>query len=126
MSAFAPIILENSVPSNVTFTPSAIDSSGVAKLFDAGDGGFDTRQAISLSVRLPKVGGSVARVTLKVVVPVVNGTTGEKTAECIGTAEFVLPKLASPANRADVLALLAAFLADASAIAAVNNLESIY
>lgn len=121
MSAFAPIVL-----GAVTFTPSSIDAQGVAKLFATGSGGFDTRQGISLSVKIPKAGGTVARVTAKVVVPVLDSVTGLKTGEAIATAEFVLPKVAGSSERNQLLSLLESFLGDPAVVAAVEDLESIY
>lgn len=127
MTAFAAILLDDSVPTSVTFAPSAIDQQGVAKLFETGVSEFDARRAISLSVRLPKVGGSVARVTSKVVIPVMNGGSPNlKIGEVIGTCEFVIPKGATDLQRADILAFVKDFLDDPSMVAAVNNLESIY
>jgi len=125
MTAFAAIELDDSSESPVTFNPSSIDSAGVAKLFTTG--GLDDRKGISLSVRLPKTNGAVARVTAKVTIPVTDGGANPvKVGECIGTTEFVLPKRASDTQRADILALMASFLADASVLAAVNSYESIY
>lgn len=122
MSAFAPIVLATAG----TFAPSSIDSQGVAKLFKAGTGGFDTRQAVSLSVRLPKVGGSVARVTAKGVIPIIDAVTGLKTGECIASCEFILPSKADAADREAVHTLMSEFLADNAVTAAVYELESIY
>jgi len=122
MSAFAPIVLGTAG----TYVPSSIDSQGVAKLFQAGSGGFDTRRALSLSVKLPKVGGSVARVTAKAVVPVIDGVTGLKVGDCIGTVEFVLPKTAAESDRTACLIALSEFLADPAVESAVEDLESIY
>lgn len=121
MSAFAPLTL-----ATATFTPSSIDSQGVARFFAAGAGGFDTRKALSLRVTLPKSGGSVARVTVKAVIPVMNLVTEEKTGDCIATAEFVLPKTATPTDRLDLITLLQEMLLDDATIKAVQDLESIY
>jgi len=126
MTAFATITLADSTAANVDFVPSNIDPQGVAKLFATANT-LDERRGISLSVRLPKVGGSVARVTAKVVVPVMDSSSPPiKLGECICSMEFVLPKRASEANRADALAFASNLLADASVIAAVTSLESIY
>jgi hypothetical protein len=122
MSAFAPITLATAG----VFSPSSIDSQGVAKLFGVGPAGFDTRPAISLSVRLPKVGGSVARVTAKGVIPNLDPVTNLKIGECVCTMEFVMPKTAVDTDRANLLALAKEFLANAAVTAAVEDLESIY
>jgi len=121
MSAFAPIVL-----TSATFAPSAIDSQGVAKLFAPGEGGFDTRQSLSLSVRLPKAGGSVARVVAKATIPLTDLNTGKKVGEAIFTGEFVLPAMATQEIREALLANATEFLAAAAVTDAVTNLESIY
>lgn len=126
MSAFVPITLVDQASTNVEYFPSAIDPQGVAKLFEAG-GAFDARRSLSLSVRLPKVGGSVARVTAKVVIPVMDGSTPPvKTGECICTMEFVIPKTASEIQREDLLLFATQLLADPGVVLAVENLESLY
>jgi hypothetical protein len=126
MSAFAPIDLNDASDTPRTFVPSTIDTQGVAKLYTAADA-LQERKALSLSVRLPKAGGAVARVTAKVVLPVMDGSTPPvKLGECIGTVEFVIPTRASALNREDLLAFVSNFLADPSVVAAVSDLESIY
>jgi hypothetical protein len=130
MTAFAAILLDDGADTPVehTFSPSGFDQNGVARLYEATeDGSLDSRLSISLGVSLPKNGSQVARVTAKAVVPVMDSEDPSvKTGELIGTASFVLPKTATLAQRADILALLANFLADESVVAAVQNLESIY
>jgi len=129
MSAFAPIVLDDGAGTPVphTFSPSTIDPNGVARLFENGDVPFDGRNSISLAVKLPKNGGQVARVTAKVVVPVMDSLDPlKKIGEVLGTVEFVVPKGATLSNRADVLAFARNFLMDASMESAVVDLESIY
>lgn len=129
MSAFAPISLDDgqATPASHTFSPSVIDPNGVARLFDNSVETFDGRPAISLGVKLPKNGSQVARVTAKVVVPVMDSIDDtKKIGEVIGNVEFVIPKGATAAQRADILAYVANFLADASVEDAVTKLESIY
>lgn len=129
MTAFAAIILDDGAATPVahTFNPSAIDPTGVAKLFEAAST-FDERSALSLSVRLPKVGGTVARVMTKVMIPVLDtaSTPPKKIGECIFTGEFVIPKQVDADTRKNLLAYAKNYLADASVVAAVENLESIY
>jgi hypothetical protein len=130
MSAFAPILLDDGADTPVehTFSPSGIDSNGVARLYETNDtGSLDSRLAISLGVALPKNGSQVARVTAKVVIPVMDAENSlVKTGELIGTVSFVLPKTATHPQRSDILALVANFLADPSVVSAVQDLESIY
>jgi hypothetical protein len=131
MSAFAPISLDDGVsptPNTHTFSPSSIDPAGVARYFENDVATvLDGRNAISIGVKLPKAGGQVARVTMKVVIPVMNDDTPPlKIGEVIGNVEFVLPKNSTIDQRADVLAYTANYLADASVVAAVTELESVY
>lgn len=127
MTALASITLVDGVPADHVFNPSSIDSAGVAHLYTVGSTGFDSREQISLLVKLPKNGGSVARVTAKVTLPIMDpAETTVKIGELIGTVEFVLPKTATFAQREMLLALVTAFMADDSVLAAVGSLESIY
>lgn len=129
MSAFAPIDLNDGqgTPQSHTFSPSVIDPNGVARLFEDGDVPFDGRNAISLGVKLPKNGSQVARVTAKVVVPVMDSIDStKKIGEVIFNGEFVIPKGATLAQRSDILAYAANFLADTSVEDAVTKLESVY
>lgn len=92
---------------SVAFVPSFIDSNGIATYYSVNDL-LDQRGKISISVRQPKAGSQVARVTAKVVVPVLDTSTfTEKLGECIATVEFVIPKVASEADRGDLLAFVA-------------------
>lgn len=127
MTAFAAIALDDAASAAVTFSPSAIDSAGVAKLYDNAAASIEERRSISLAVRAPKASGSVFRVTGKVSIPVVDGSTPPlKVGEVIANIEFVIPKRAATTQRQDALAFAANFLADASFIAAVTSLEAIY
>jgi len=129
MTAFAAIDIDNgaSTPVGVTFNPSSIDPNGVAHLYADGDNGFDSRNHISLGVKLPKNGSSVARVTAKVVIPVMSADdVPVKIGECIANVEFVIPKRASDDDRANLLAFLHNLVNTDELIAAVTKLESIY
>lgn len=135
MTAFAAVTLvdgawvESGTPEpdyGGVFQPSVIDPQGVARLYE-GDVSLDARRGLSLSVRLPKVGGSVARVTAKVVIPLLDGLTPpNKVGEVIATAEFVIPKRADGLYRIAAHRLLQAYLADASVTAAIEQLQSVY
>jgi len=125
MSAFTAVVMNDGDAVPVTFSPSNIEN-GVAKYFETADV-FDARRSISSSIRLPSKGSQVARVQLKVVIPVMDETvTTLKVGECIANLEFVIPKRATLANRKDILAFAANFLATAGAIASIENLESVY
>jgi hypothetical protein len=129
MSAFAPIDLDDgaTTPVTHTFSPSSIDPNGVARYFENDPAvTIDGRNAISLGVKLPKAGGQVARVTAKVVIPVMDGDTLLKIGEVIGNVEFVLPKSCTEDQRANILSLTANYMADPSLVAAVTTLESVY
>lgn len=130
MTAFAAIALDDGVlaltpGTEVEFSPSTIDQNSVAHLYSGETAGFDSRKHLSLAVKLPKVSGAVARVTGKLVIPVMDDAN-LKIGEVIGSFEFVMPKVAAQAERVLALNLLRAFTLDESVIAAVTNLESIY
>jgi len=126
MTALAAITLDDGASAPVVFSPSAIDSNGVARLFSTADT-FDARRSISNSVRLPSKGSQVARVTLKVIVPVMDEDVPSlKVGDTLCNIEFVIPKRATAQDRDDILAFAANLLADASTVASVTNLESVY
>jgi len=130
MSAFAPITPDvhaiDSAITNRTYNPSTIDPAGVAKLFQTGTS-IDARAGLSLSVRQPKAGGSVARVTAKVVIPVMAGTTPDvKTGESLATCEFVVPKSMTALQRRELYLTVIEFLKDGAVQSAVDDLEAIY
>jgi len=128
MSAFAAVTLDDgqSTPAPVVFSPSTIDVNGVARYYEGSDV-FDARRSISSFVRLPSKGSQVARVQLKVVTPVMDDTTPTlKVGDVMCNVEFVIPKRATAQQRADILAFAANYLADASVVSSVTNLESIY
>jgi hypothetical protein len=126
MTAFAAITL-NDGSEDFVFSPRSIDALGVAKLYAPSSSGFDLQPAISLSVKTPKPGGSVARITAKVVIPVGDSSSPPmKIGEMIATMEFVVPKGSTDTMRVGLLALAAAFLATPAVEAAVHDLESIY
>jgi len=110
---------------NRTYNPASIDQ-GIAKWAESGVS-LDARAVISSSVRLPKAGGSVARVTVKAVIPVMAGTTPDvKVGEGIATAEFVIPKVMTINQRKELLATLYATIMTSQLGPAVTDLESAY
>lgn len=126
MSAFASLTLQNNAAANVVFTPSAIDKDGVATWYGTG-AVLDARPRATLKVSNPKTGSSVARVTGKVVVPVMDIVdTTKKVADVIGSFEFVLPKQATETQRLDIRKLVDTMIENAITTAAVQYVESIY
>jgi len=77
-----------------TFVPTFFDSAGVMTWYTTDTGEvLDARDKITMSVRQPAKGSQVARVTAKLVVPVMDSTDATlKIGEAIATAEFVIPK----------------------------------
>lgn len=127
MTALAAIVLKDAANADVSFAPSAIDPNGVAHLFAAATAVMDDRRHISMGVKLPKTGGAVARVTAKVVIPLMDPNDSSlKIGEGIANIELVLPKRADATMRNDLLAFSKNFLDDASVEAAVASFESIY
>lgn len=126
MAAFASLALQNNAAATVTFTPSKIDQNGVAIYYSTATV-IDARPMASLGVKQPSKASPVARVTGKVVVPVMNAVnTSQKDAECIGTFELVLPKIATETQRLDTRKLLDTLLANAVTTAATQYIESVY
>jgi hypothetical protein len=126
MVAFASKTLLNYAAANVVLTPARIDATGVAK-WRGSDSVFDAQPTATLLVKEPKNGSNVARVSGKIVVPVMDTVdTTKKVGECICTYEFVLPKAATLTQRRDILAMAKSDLDHATVEAAVENIESIY
>lgn len=126
MSAFASLTLQNNAAANVVFTPSAIDSSGVASWFSAASV-YDARYKVTMSVTLPKNGGTVARVRQRVSIPIMDSVDpSKKVAEAYANIELVLPKQTTSTHRLDLRKLADTMLQNAITTAAVTDLESIY
>lgn len=138
MSAFAPIVIADgqTTPVNHTFSPIKIDAVGVASLADRVGGiaiGFPT---LSLLVRNSSKTSKNYRVSAKIVVPTLEATSPStatgiqpaptKAYDCMATIEFVLPERSTAAERANVLAYVKNFLANANVTNAVNSFEAIY
>jgi hypothetical protein len=126
MTAFATISLLNNAAVEQAFTPQSIDSVGVANWLDAGTT-FDSKRKVSMSVSLPRNGGTVSRIKQKVTIPVMDSIdTTKKVAEAYVIIEAVIPKLASETIRLDLRAMAKDLLNDAVSTAAYQNLEAIY
>lgn len=126
MSAFAPISLKDQFTVERTFNPQSIDSAGVATWLDTALS-FDEKCKVSMSVSLPRNGGTVARIKQKITVPVMDAVdTTKKIAETYVIIEAVIPKIASQDIRRKLKAMASDLLADAVTTAAYDNLESIY
>lgn len=126
MTAFANVVLTDSASANRTFVPASIDQNGVARWFETASV-LDARLGVSLSTRLPTKGGNVARVTGKLVIPVMDTVdTSLKVGEIIGTFEFVIPKRATTTQKHDARSLMYAFIGDANVLAAVRDQLSVY
>lgn len=127
MSAFASITLQNNAAANVTFNPQSIDANGVASFLSTDTTVLDAKKKVTMSVSLPKNGGSVARVKQRVVVPIMDTVdTTKKMAEAYVNIEFVMPKNASDIIRLDLRKYADTLLTNAITTAAVQNLEAIY
>lgn len=127
MGAFAALNLSNHVPANVAMTPSRIDANGVALWRDNAATITDAAWLLTSSVRLPAKNSQVARITHKLVIPVMDPTvTTKKIGELIGTVEIVVPKVASSNQRVDMANALQSLLALTVYTNAVVYLESVY
>lgn len=126
MSAFASLTLVDSAAANVVFTPQSIDSSGVATYMSA-DAVFDAKKRVTMSVSLPKNGGTVARVKQKVTVPIMDTVDAtKKVAEAYVNIEYVFPKETSSTDRLNVRKFAETLTTNAVTTAAVTSLEAIY
>lgn len=126
MSAFAALALTNNAAATVTFNPQSIDSSGVAKWLTS-ESIFDSKMVATMSVAVPKNGSSVSRIKMKISIPVMDTIdVNKKVADCYGTMEFVLPKLATSTTRLDLRKFCDTMLTNAIATAAFTSIEAIY
>lgn len=138
MAAFAPIILADgaTTPVNHTFSPVAIDSTGVAKLADRVSGIAVGFPQLTLSIRQPTKASRNYKITGKIVVPTLEVTapstaTGiqpapTKAYDHFGEFSFVCPERGTAAERANVLAYMKNLLLNAVVTTAVGNFEAIY
>lgn len=124
MSAFAALSLNDRVPVAVTFNPAGDSSGGVYKWLDNATV-FDGKRSVSMSVTMPKPGGSVIRCKQKVVIPHLDGD-GKKIGESYATVEYVVSKLASQNDRLDLRAFTQNLTANAVTTAFVTSFEGIY
>jgi hypothetical protein len=127
MSAFTTVTITNYAVANVVFSPAKIDSKGLAKWMAPATVVFDDKPALTLLVREPQNGSSVARVSGKITVPVMDTVdTTKKIGDTIASFEFTLPKQSTLTQRRDAKALLVSLLANAAITDAVENLASVY
>jgi hypothetical protein len=126
MTAFASVTLQNNAAANIVFTPSKIDAEGVALWYSTATV-LDGRPRCSLKVVSPVGNSSVGRVTGRVAVPIMDTVdTSKKIGECLGTFEFVMPKVATETQRLDIRKMLDTLVLHAATTAAVQYLESQY
>lgn len=126
MPAFAAVSLPKADLTAVAFTPSSINSQGVATYL-TGDAIFDAKSRLTMSVTLPKNNGSVVRVKQKVVIPIMDTVdTTLKVGEAYASIDIVLPKTSSLVVRKDLQSYVEALIADAVTTAAVENFEAAY
>lgn len=126
MPAFASMTLKNNANVDVIFTPGSITSDGIARWYAPGSV-LDARPLATLRVQNPPKGSNVARVSGKVVVPIMDSVdTTLKVAEVLGTFEFVLPKQATETQRLDIRKLVDTMTQNAFITAGVQYIESPY
>ncbi len=138
MSAIAALTIADgkATPVTRTFAPVNIDSQGVARFADRSGGIAIGFPMISQSLRAPANGAKNYRLTVKVVVPVLEQTSPStatgiqpaptKAYDMAFTGEFIMPERSVLADRKDLLAFVKNYLANAVVTAAVNDFESIY
>jgi hypothetical protein len=125
MPAFSTLQLKNQAGTETSFSPTTIDpSTKVATWLGAG-ATLDARSQATHSVLLPTGKGTRVRIKQKVTVPVLD-VDGVKVDELICNVEFSLPKNSALADRQNIRAYMADFLADPTVVAAIENFESVY
>lgn len=126
MSAFAAMTLQNNSAVNVTFNPQSIDADGVARYITS-DAIYDAKSIVTAKLSTPKAGSDVSRVTLKVMVPVMDTVdTSKKVGECVWTISGVLPKRATQTQRLDSRKYAEKLLGLALVTSMVDTYEGIY
>ena len=138
MTAIAALTLLDgaATPVSHTFSPVNIDQAGVARWSDRTGGislGFPT---VSFAMRNPSKGNRSYKMTVKVVVPVLEVTspstaTGIQPAPTLAynmtaNCEMILPERSTQLQRDDLRAYLKNFLANAVVTAAAQSFESVY
>lgn len=125
MSAFATLTLQNNAAANVVFNPANIEN-GIASWYTA-NSIYDAAWRVTMQVKRPINGSTVARVKQRVSVPVMDAVdTTKKIGEGYVDVEFVLPKVMSETNRLDLRKMVDTLITNAITTAAVQNLEAIY
>jgi hypothetical protein len=97
--------------------PSFMNSEGVMTWYVEGEDVIDARDRITLSVKQPQKGSQVARVVIKVAIPVMDDTDDSlKVGEGLCTMEFVVPKRMTELQRVKLWAM-AGYLLQGTGIA---------
>lgn len=139
MTAIAAIALLDgqTTPVSKSFSPVNIDVAGVARWADRTGGIALGYPVISYSSKAPKGTSRVYRLSMKVVIPVLEQTSAStatgiqpaptKSYDMIFNGDFVLPERSTLSQRNDILAFAKNLLANAAVIqAGVQNFESVY
>lgn len=125
MSAFATLTLQNNAAANVVFSPANIEG-GIATWYTTASV-YDAAWKVTMQVKRPVNGSTVARVKQRIVVPIMDTLDAtKKVGEGYVDVEFVLPKIMSETNRLDLRKMLDTLALNAVTTAAVQNIESIY
>lgn len=138
MSAIASLTLADGqgTPVNHTFAPVGIDANLVAKWVDRSGGIALGFPQVSFSLREPSKTSRNYRLTAKVILPVLEVTspstsTGIQPAptlaySLLANVDIVLPERSTAAQRADLLAYMKNYLANAVITNAINSFEAVY
>lgn len=126
MPALAAITLKNAANADVVFTPTSLDSSGVATLRTA-DAVFQQRSTATISVSTPKAGSSVVRAKLRIVVPTMDAVDPtKKLAETLVNCDIVLPVNSGLTDRKNAKAYAISLLSSAFSTAAFEEFGAPY
>jgi len=111
----------------VAMNPQGLDSQNIAKWLESAAASYAGARVLTIQTKLPKSGGSVARVTGKVAYPLVDALTPPtKLAEGYCQFEFVLPTIMTATQRAKLYFNALSAMNLANVANAVAYLESSY
>lgn len=126
MPALAAITLKNAANADVVFTPTSLDSNGVATL-RSGEAVFQQRSTATISVTTPKSGSSVVRAKLRIVVPTMDAVDPtKKLAETLVNCDVVLPVNSGLVDRKNAKAYAISLLSSALSTAAFEEFGAPY
>lgn len=104
MGALANISVLDSVAASIVFSPTSIDSAGIARWNTTTQAILAARRVLTQQLLLPKSGSEIVRLKLKTVVPIMDSIDSTKVrGSGIANVELVFPTYMSSVDRLDLL-----------------------